>query len=153
MSEKKDPCERYCSSCAWPLECAADEACRRREAGEVRSVYPGSDRFLAGSGDASRPHEPGSGLRGKPVFIGMDLAAGPDMTSVFRAQLREFAPSAWRLDLPVCVGEYRFDAEQAVEFPRDFFPRFRSSSRPATTSGQTGALRRAWRKPTETGEG
>lgn len=92
MSEKKDPCERYCSSCAWPVECAADEACRRREAGEVRSVYPGSDRFLAGSGAAAQPHELGSRLRGKIDFIGVDegiafirLAAGPVIASEFHA--------------------------------------------------------------------
>lgn len=118
MSEKKDPCERYCSSCAWPVECAADEACRRREAGEVRSPYPGSD-------------SPTLTAVGKPVFIGVDLASGPDTASEFRICIYDLPASAFRLDIGEIVGEYRFGPAE-TERVRAFF----------APSG-----------PTETGEG
>jgi len=32
-----DVCDRYCSDCAWPYECAAAQSCHRRDLGEVRS--------------------------------------------------------------------------------------------------------------------
>ena len=33
------PENAYCSDCAWPFECAAQESCVRRDRGEIRSVY------------------------------------------------------------------------------------------------------------------
>ncbi len=27
----------YCSDCAWPYECAAEKACRRRDQGQIRA--------------------------------------------------------------------------------------------------------------------
>jgi len=33
-----DVCDRYCSDCAWPYECAAAQSCHRRDLGEVRGL-------------------------------------------------------------------------------------------------------------------
>lgn len=93
-----DIAERYCSSCAWPYECAEAQACHRRETGEVRSPYPGSD------GSAS-PFANGMGFIGAVRVIGVDLASEPDRTAIlplrssgtFEAKLSEEAVAEfWR---------------------------------------------------------
>lgn len=35
MSDPQD----YCSSCAWPYQCAKARSCKRRDRGEIRSPY------------------------------------------------------------------------------------------------------------------
>ena len=71
-----DVADRYCSSCAWPYECAEAQTCHRRETGEVRSPYPGSD-------SSASPFTNGTCfIAGKEFrIIGLDLASGPDRTA------------------------------------------------------------------------
>tara|TARA_R110000787_G_scaffold3148_4_gene12659 strand:- start:45174 stop:45500 length:327 start_codon:yes stop_codon:yes gene_type:complete len=70
-----DPCDRYCSSCAWPYECAEAQACHRRETGEVRSPYPGSD-------SSAKRFTNGTGFIGAARVIAVDLASEPDRTAI-----------------------------------------------------------------------